>query len=138
MYTRTLLRLQRFQGFNDVKQRTKFIIDFVAAMHEDDIQVAEAEVIERGHLAFTMISGEVTVRRRLFRTSEGHLGLGPLFMRKDDQNWLMDGAHYPFLLRSTPDENFSTFVGDLYLHGHMNRGMLQNGLRHRFRYITLK
>ena len=85
-----------------------------------------------------MVSGEVTVRRRLFRTSEGHLGLGPRSMRKDDQIWLMDGAYYPFLLRSTPDQNVFIFVGDLYLHGHMNGEMLQNGLRHRFRHVTLK
>lgn len=137
-YTRTLLRLQRFQGLNEIKQPTEFIIDFVAEMHEDDVQVEEFEVIEKGHLAFTMLSGEVTVQRRLFRTTEGHLGLGPLSMRKDDQIWLMDGAHYPFLLRSTPDENVFTFVGDLYLHGHMNGEMLQHGLRDRFRHVTLK
>ncbi|KAL8809959.1 MAG: hypothetical protein Q9200_002968 [Gallowayella weberi] len=138
LYTNTLHRLQRFQALNDIESPTEFIINFFAAMHEDDIHVAEAQVVEKGCLAFGMLSGAVTVRRRLFRTREGHLGLGPLSMKKDDQIWLMDGAHYPFLLRSTPDEGVFTFVGDLYLHGHMNGEMLQGGLRDRFRHVTLK
>ena len=137
-YNRTLLRLQQFQELNNIKKPTKFIIDFVAAMHEDDVHVAEAEFIMKGHLPFSMLSGELSVRRRLFRTREGHLGLGPLSMKNDDQIWLMDGAYYPFLLRSTPDKDVFTFVGDVYLHGHMNGEMLRGNLRDRFRHVTIK
>ncbi|KAL8838826.1 MAG: hypothetical protein Q9170_001981 [Blastenia crenularia] len=138
LYTRSLRRLQRFQSLNDIDSPSEFIIDFFAAMHEDDVHVAEAEPVEKGHLAFAMLSGAVTVRRRFFRTREGHLGVGPLSMRKDDEIWLMDGAHYPFLLRPTAEENIFVFVGDLYLHGHMNGEMLQDGLQDRFRHVILK
>ncbi|KAL8805958.1 MAG: hypothetical protein Q9182_001615 [Xanthomendoza sp. 2 TL-2023] len=138
LYTNTLHWLQRFQALNDIESPTEFIIKFFAALHEDDDYVPEAQVVEKGCLAFGILSGAVTVRRRLFRTHGGHLGLGPLSMRKDDQIWLMDGAHYPFLLRSSPDEDVFTFVGDLYLHGHMNGEMLQGGLRDRFRHVILK
>lgn len=107
-------------------------------MHEEEIHVAEAEVVEKGHFAFAMLTGEVTLGRRIFRTREYHPGLGPLSMEKDDQIWLIDGAYYPFLLRFYPDKNVFTCVGDLYLHWLMNGEMLQGGLRDRFRHVTLK
>ena len=137
-YSRTLLRLQHFQELNNVTEPTKLIIDCLAAMLEDNVQVEQANFIMKGHLAFSMLSGELSVRRRLFRTKDGHLGLGPHSMKKDDQIWLMDGAHYPFLLRPTPDEDVFTFVGDLYLHGHMNGEMLRDNLRDRFKHVTIK
>lgn len=138
LYTRTLRQLKRFQGLNNIDSPSEFIIDFFAAMLEDDVHVPQAEPVQKGHLAFAMLAGLVSIRRRLFRTNNGHLGMGPLSMRKDDQIWLMDGAHYPFLLRRTAKENVFTFVGDLYLHGHMNGEMLQDGLRDRFKHVTIK
>ena len=138
LYTRTLRGLQRFQGLNNIDSPSEFVIDFFAEMYEEDIHVLEAEPIKKGYLAFTMLSGVVTVRRRLFRTRDGRLGIGPLSLRKDDQIWLMDGVQYSFVLRPTADEGVFTFIGDLYLHGHMNGEMLQNGLRDRFRHVVLK
>ena len=137
LFTSTLARLQQFQAMNDIKEPTEFIINFVAEILQGGVQVAEAEPIEKGHLTFAMLSGEVSIRRRLFRTSNGHLGLGPLSLRRPDEIWLMDGAHYPFLLRETDDDVF-TFVGELYLHGHMSGEMLQNGLRDRFRSVRVE
>lgn len=130
LYIRTTGRLQQFQRLNGINP--------VATGLEDTKHGTKAEMVNRGHLAFTMLSGEVTIRRRLFRTRGGHLGLGPLSMEKNDQIWLMDGAHYPLLLRPTLDKHIFTFVGDLYLHGHMNGEMLRGGLRHRFQNVTIK
>lgn len=73
--TRTLRQLKRFQGLNNIDSPSEFIIDFFAAMLEDKVQVPQAEPIQKGHLAFAMLAGVVSIRRRLFTTCKGHLGI---------------------------------------------------------------
>ncbi|KAL8906364.1 MAG: hypothetical protein Q9207_002076 [Kuettlingeria erythrocarpa] len=94
LYARTIGRLRQFQRMNGLNPGATGL--------DDKQHGTEAHTTNRGYLAFSMLTGELTIRRRLFRTRGGHLGLGPLSMKKHDQIWVMDGAHYPFLLRPTP------------------------------------
>ena len=68
---------------------------------------------------------KVMVARRLFRTAEGLLGLGPKSVRPDDHIVVLPGARVPFVLRPVrpPAEECTRacyeMVGEAYLHGIM-------------------
>lgn len=57
------------------------------------------------------------VGRKLFRTSSGHIGLGPRPLREGDICCVLFGARVPVLLRRVDDHYL--FIGELYLHEFM-------------------
>ena len=68
---------------------------------------------------FATTMGSRYHRRRLFRTKESQLGLGPRSLQVGDEVWILGGARYPFLLR--PLENGAYWlVGTIYVHGIMH------------------
>lgn len=58
--------------------------------------------------------------RRMFRTEEKHIGLGPPDMEKGDSVFLIKGCRTPMLLRPTEESNQWTLLGACYVHGFMN------------------
>ncbi|KAE8446732.1 hypothetical protein EG329_011637 [Mollisiaceae sp. DMI_Dod_QoI] len=59
--------------------------------------------------------------RRLFRTKENYLGIGPQSLEEGDEVWVLAGARVPFILRrdGKGDEKWR-LVGEAYVHGIMN------------------
>jgi hypothetical protein len=64
------------------------------------------------------------VNRSLYRTSNGHLGLGPASTQKGDEIWLIHGALVPFVKRPHLNQEALMLVGETYLHGFMHGEML--------------
>ena len=60
------------------------------------------------------------VRKRLFLTNTGFLGLCPPSTQPGDSVWVLPNAKIPFMLRPLADTTHYTLVGELYLHGCMN------------------
>jgi hypothetical protein len=60
----------------------------------------------------------ITRNRRLFKTSGGHLGLGPADVRADDVVCILLGCRYPVILRLAADRKYEV-VGTCYAHGLM-------------------
>ena len=60
------------------------------------------------------------LRRRLFLTQKGLLGLGPPSTQLGDTVWVLPNAKVPFMLRPLADTTVYKLVGEVYLHGYMN------------------
>ncbi|CAH0015265.1 unnamed protein product [Clonostachys rhizophaga] len=58
---------------------------------------------------------------RVFRTSDGSVGLGPLNMLPGDQLYVLSGCSFPVLLRRMPSEaeGAYSYVGPCFVHGLM-------------------
>ncbi|CAG8960313.1 hypothetical protein HYFRA_00012387 [Hymenoscyphus fraxineus] len=71
-------------------------------------------------LEFENRVGESGHARKLFRTENGYLGMGPLGMQKGDRAFVLAGADVPFILREDPAVSgmFKT-LGEAYVHGIM-------------------
>lgn len=55
--------------------------------------------------------------RRVFLTSSGHLGFGPMSTLPEDEVWLLPGMPLPTILRRTQNQGQFTVLGEAYLHG---------------------
>ncbi len=88
--------------------------------------------------------------RRLYTTSKGYIGLGPLSTQVGDEVWIICEAIAPFILHpqpensNVPDNSIQTggvkqfkLVGETYLHGFMNGEALKSGLLDQLRWIDL-
>jgi hypothetical protein len=73
--------------------------------------------------------------RRVYRTVNGYLGLGPASMAVGDEVWLLRGAMVPFILRGS-EEGKCELVGDTYLHGAMN-GEMAEGKNDQMRVVSI-
>ena len=60
------------------------------------------------------------LRRRLFLTKKGLLGLCPPSTQLGDSVWVLPNAKVPFMLRPLADTTGYKLVGEVYLHGCMN------------------
>lgn len=56
--------------------------------------------------------------RRMFRTKDGYVGLGPENVKYGDEIWIVEGARVPFVLRGNRDRH--RVVGEAYVHGIMH------------------
>jgi hypothetical protein len=77
--------------------------------------------------------------RSIYRTADGHLGLGPASLGRGDEVWMIEGAVVPFILRrvqGTEDKVFS-LVGETYIHGFMHGEMLTDDLKARIAKIRI-
>lgn len=80
---------------------------------------------------FEILLSFSSLGRRLFRTSKGFIGLGPLSTQVSDQVWIFSAAKVPFVLRPCSDANTFSLIGEAYVHGFMNgeakaMGLLDN------------
>lgn len=78
----------------------------------------------------------IATGRRMFRTSEGFLGLGPEFVQVGDTLWVISGVMTPLIFRSASLNNREPYkvVGETYLHGMMNGEEVKN---HTWREVCL-
>jgi hypothetical protein len=66
--------------------------------------------------------------RKVFRTANGHIGLGPRIMKEGDLCVILLGAIYPMILRRC--DNYFQLIGPALLYGYMNgeaEKLSQNG-----------
>jgi hypothetical protein len=71
------------------------------------------------------------LRRRVYRTEKGYLGLGPHSLKCRDQIWFINGVKVLFVMRKTPELDALRLVGETYLHKFMHGEIFQTapGLR---------
>lgn len=60
------------------------------------------------------------LRKRVFLTKKGLLGLCPPSTQPGDSVWVLPNAKIPIMLRPLADTTHYTLVGEVYLHGCMN------------------
>ncbi|MDI1490476.1 MAG: hypothetical protein OHK93_001679 [Ramalina farinacea] len=60
------------------------------------------------------------LRKRLFLTKSGFLGICPPSTQPGDSVWVLPNAKIPFMLRPLADTTDHKLVGEVYLHGCMN------------------
>jgi hypothetical protein len=65
--------------------------------------------------------------RRLFRTTRGLLGMGPLEIEMGDEVWILAGANTPVVLRNGSTGK-KKLLGEAYVHGLMHGEVLNFGL----------
>jgi len=75
--------------------------------------------------------------RRLYRTSDGFLGLGPVSAEVGDQIWMLRTGRVPFVLRGAGEPGQFRLVGETYLHGFMD-GELQGTTRRRLEEVVIR
>ena len=109
---------------------------------------ATVEEMEDGHV-FNFTFARTYPYRRLYTTSKGYIGLGPMSTQVGDEVWIICDAKTPFVLHPQPEnsnvpdnsnqrEEVKQFqlVGETYLHGFMNGEALESGLD-QLRWIDL-
>jgi hypothetical protein len=76
-----------------------------------------------GHYLFDRAVKKTKPDRLIFRTADGHIGLGSRSMKHGDQVWLLEGARVPFVLREVNHsygQMIYQIVGEAYVHGAMH------------------
>ena len=68
---------------------------------------------------FTREAATVFTARRIFRTRDNLIGIGPRSLQVDDCIFILPGANVPFLLRKRADGTYK-LVGEAYVHGIMH------------------
>ena len=107
------------------------------------------DVLESAKL-FSLVFSKTRVHRRLYTTSKGYIGLGPLSTQVGDEIWIIYDARMPLALRPQPENNNPPenanqsreverfrLVGETYLHGFMYGEALKSGLLDHLRWIDL-
>ena len=92
---------------------------------------ANAGQVETNAKAYDAQFGYLHVDRRLFRTANGFVGVGPLSIQPGDQIWVIQDSKFPFILRPVEraeKERAFKVVGECYVHGFMNGEMLDAGV----------
>lgn len=70
-------------------------------------------------LPFSIKMAIVTVDRQVFKTRDGHIGLGPGLARKGDCIAIVNGVKTPLVLRAIGGSGRWELIGDCYVHGVM-------------------
>ena len=66
------------------------------------------------------LQGRYTLHRRMAKTSQGYIGLGPGATEVGDSVAICKGSSVPLVLRTTKEPGDWRVVGDAYVHGAMN------------------
>ena len=96
--------------------------------------VCEPPPISRGDLCFKAEVEEGLARYSRFRTTEGHLGLGPRLAAQGDKVCVVLGCDSPLLLRLVSDDQWS-IVGGCYVHDVAGDSALLSSLPDDFQLI---
>jgi hypothetical protein len=71
---------------------------------------------------------EIHHSRRLFRTQNGFLGLGPMSAKVGDVVCIFKGGRVPYVIRKIPDgSSYFNFIGDCYVHAIMHGEAVDSG-----------
>lgn len=104
--------------------------DFQSLQDEWWDEVQEMERLTRSYSFNKAFPNEIlrSVRgRRLFRTEQGLIGLGPRTLRPGDSVCIFFGSAVPYVLRPVGDHFL--FLGECCVHGIMNGEALEEGLK---------
>jgi len=61
-----------------------------------------------------------TMLRKFFVTKNGHFGIGPGRLEREDKIFILRGGHCPLVLRPDSSTGYYELIGDCYLHGFMD------------------
>ena len=75
-----------------------------------------AELV-KNRRAFYQLTMQSTTYRRLLRSSQGHIGLGPQSMQVGDVVLIVSGSQMPLVVRKADLEGMYHLVGEAYIHG---------------------
>ncbi|KAI1085329.1 heterokaryon incompatibility protein-domain-containing protein [Whalleya microplaca] len=85
------------------------------------LKLKSAHTLTPEDFDFQNAVNEVATHKKMFRTRDGYLGLGPRRIEKGDLAVLVKGGRAPLVLRKkTEDEGLYELVGDAYIHGAMS------------------
>ncbi|KAI4861031.1 heterokaryon incompatibility protein-domain-containing protein [Hypoxylon rubiginosum] len=76
---------------------------------------------------FELLPCESTLSRRLYLTTNGYLGFGPISLAEGDSIWLLKGGKMPFILRKATANQYR-LIGETYLHGAMHGELMTDEL----------
>jgi hypothetical protein len=99
--------------------------------HQDSFRIQGQQEL------FTSLFQNVNADRRIYRTSQGYVGLGPTSMREGDEVWLLNGATVLFIMRKRPGEDSYTLIGETYLHGFMHGELLSAEFRNKIAPVNI-
>ena len=68
---------------------------------------------------FNPFKTDYYIGRRMFRTQDGYVGLGPQYLQSGDQVALFEGGKLPFIIRGNGSEQYE-LIGDCIVHGAMS------------------
>lgn len=115
-----------FQSYLDARR-------WWAALQEQDPQCTESLGQRLGLTRdaqismLTFMSALVSYRdRKFFSTVHGRVGLGPPDVLSGDVICVFESAHPVFVLRCTSDSGVARLIGDAYVHGLMDLGLMPN------------
>jgi Heterokaryon incompatibility protein (HET) len=103
------------------------------------------ETLSSDALAFGITLYTSTLRRRLFLTKRGYLGLGRTDTSVGDKVVLLVGGSTPFIVRRTPDavvrgeipaDALYALIGDCYVHGLMDGEGMELGIKEEPIYLV--
>lgn len=92
---------------------------FVSSLSSQERIAVEHLAAEGSAAQFIQDMTWTSMCRKVFRTAEGHIGLGPRIMKNGDVCAVMSGSIYPLVLRKY-DQHYR-LVGPALLYGYMNR-----------------
>ncbi|KAI1330291.1 heterokaryon incompatibility protein-domain-containing protein [Xylariaceae sp. FL0255] len=80
----------------------------------------ETEELEKGDsYRFYLAQRDACSGRAVLRTVDGHVGLGPEYMKKGDVLYLLSNCPMPMILRPSEKKQHYRVVGEAYIHGIM-------------------
>jgi hypothetical protein len=91
---------------------------FLAGLSSEDTSLIQTMADRGSAHQFVQDMTWTSMCRKVFRTAEGQVGLGPRIMRKDDICVVLLGAVYPMVLRRS--ERGLRLIGPALLYGFMN------------------
>jgi hypothetical protein len=106
---------RRLRGSTDLSRCFKFV-EFMTSADRTELWNLEMELI-----LLDVESG--TRGRKLFRTENGYVGIGPSKCQGDDLVVVLLGGNMPYIIREAPSRSSKqcfTVLGDAYVHGIMD------------------
>ncbi len=91
---------------------------FLASLTPEDKKLVHSMAARGSEHQFVQDMTWTSMCRKVFRTSEGHIGLGPRIMRQGDICVVLLGAVYPMVLRASGE--FFELIGPALVYGFMN------------------
>jgi Heterokaryon incompatibility protein (HET)/Ankyrin repeats (3 copies) len=104
--------LPTLDDVEDFRKNSKWQLDYENGQLNNNIAALKDH-------PFLLTAGTRYHRRRLFRTKENLLGLGPRSLRVGDELWIISGTIFPFILRPLETGAYH-LVGTSYVHGIMH------------------
>jgi hypothetical protein len=106
------------QEIDDLSDETMSLEEANEILERDSIDYDEfLQCVVKGKL----FEEELRHSRRLFRTQNGYLGLGPMPAKIGDSVCILKGGRVPYVIRKVSEESsYFNFIGDCYVHGIMH------------------